>query len=98
MIQFLFRNSSSSLSATETVPVISCLEFVRKQYFLYCYLLLRYLQTKYGSVSTGTKKYASLMALLEEFSRYHYVREIFDAIEDTSAVSSDILAEIFSVN
>lgn len=110
MIQFLFRNSSSSSSTTasfsenassaplsSSTSVISCLEFVRKQYFLYCHLLRRYLEVKFnGNAALAAKKYASLMELLDDFSRYHYVREIFDSIEDPSAVSSDVLSEIFN--
>ncbi|KAH9396910.1 zinc ion binding [Tyrophagus putrescentiae] len=110
MIQFLFRNSSSSSSTTasfsenassapssSSTSVISCLEFVRKQYFLYCHLLRRYLEVKFnGNAALAAKKYASLMELLDDFSRYHYVREIFDSIEDPSAMSSDVLSEIFN--
>lgn len=45
-------------------PGISCPEYIRQQYFLYTYILRRYLEHKYKNLNLATRKFNSLMVLM----------------------------------
>ena len=74
---------------------VSCGEFVRYNHVLYCYLLQKYLCTKFKSTAKGQRKYAALKSILTDMALTGQSLRRLYASSINVANISQLVAEIY---